>query len=275
MSRMPGQDAEDDRRTPAPARSVVVDRLVVAGIAVWLVGIEVARQLTDSFVVNIALLSVFAVVAAAYRFGWPGALGSAVAATALFVLDRALLGVAVDDAIVGSAATRLVVYAALGLLLARLFARDRALTATVSTQRGEIDELGAIRQALVPADARPVAGVRAEVAFVPSGVATGDFSLVAGHHDGQVTVCVGDVAGHGEGAAARATYMRATLLALADQTTDSGELLRLANAATYDVLERAGEFAAATCVRVDPIGRRMDWASAGQAAPWVAGAPPR
>jgi len=252
-------------------RRGLVDRIVIAGIAAWLVGIELARALTESFVVNIALLSVFAVVAAAYRFGTAGALLAALAATALFVLDRVALGVALDDAIVGSAATRLIVYAAIGVLLARLFARERALTTTVTSQHGEIVELGAIRQALLPADARPVEGVRVELAFVPSGLAGGDFSLVAGHHDGRVTVCVGDVTGHGEGAAARATYMRATLLALADQTADSGELLRLANAATYDVLERAGELAAVTCVRVDPAAGRMDWASAGQSPPWLAG----
>jgi serine phosphatase RsbU (regulator of sigma subunit) len=92
------------------------------------------------------------------------------------------------------------------------------------------------------------------------------FELQTGH----IAAVVGDVAGHGVGAAALMAQMRNTLRAhLFSEVGLAESLHRLSNQLT---LQERGVFATVICVDIDPATGDVSWASAGHPAPILLGA---
>ncbi len=130
------------------------------------------------------------------------------------------------------------------------------------------EELEAIRAALTPAELPDLSGVDAAAAFVPSELGvSGDFYLLTNGPDGSTVAIVGDVVGHGPGAARLATFIRARFAAFAASTSDPAELLTLANAALVDRPRRERELVSAVCLRLAPDRETALWARAGHPPP--------
>jgi serine phosphatase RsbU (regulator of sigma subunit) len=126
------------------------------------------------------------------------------------------------------------------------------------------EELEEIRAALAPSALPELPGVDAAAAFVPSeyGV-SGDFYLLTNGPDNATVAIVGDVAGHGPGAARLATFVRARFAAYAASTSDPAELLTLANEALVERSRRSRELVSAICMRLPGDGSPVSWAVAG------------
>ncbi len=129
------------------------------------------------------------------------------------------------------------------------------LREVVAAQDRELAQLRALQEALTPAAITGTDRLDVASAFEPAehGVA-GDFFLVTNGPAGVVTVAVGDVVGHGLGAAERASFVRTSLAAFAGFTDDPQRLLELAN---YSLIERAGagaDFVTAVVAAFRPDG---------------------
>lgn len=130
------------------------------------------------------------------------------------------------------------------------------------------EELESIRAALAPADLPDLAGIDAGAAFVPSELGvSGDFYLLTNGPDGSAVAIVGDVVGHGPKAARLATFVRARFAALAANTSDPADLLKMANTALVDRPGREQELVSALCVRMRPGEETICWARAGHPPP--------
>ncbi|HWA53593.1 MAG TPA: hypothetical protein VG816_05410, partial [Solirubrobacterales bacterium] len=102
-------------------------------------------------------------------------------------------------------ALRLLAFAGVVAVVAALRERQQALERSA-------EELEAIRAALTPTALPRLPGIDAAAAFVSSehGV-SGDFYLLTNGPDRSAVAIVGDVVGHGPGAARLATFVRARL----------------------------------------------------------------
>jgi serine phosphatase RsbU (regulator of sigma subunit) len=162
---------------------------------------------------------------------------------------------------------------ALALLIRAVFLVGVALIASFLAERvrrleHSAEELEAIRAALTPADIPDLAGVEAGTAFVPSELGvSGDFYLLTNGPDGSAIAIVGDVVGHGPGAARLATFIRARLAAFAANSSDPAELLSLANTALLERPGRRQELVSALCVRMRSGEETVCWARAGHPPP--------
>jgi serine phosphatase RsbU (regulator of sigma subunit) len=83
--------------------------------------------------------------------------------------------------------------------------------------------------------------------------------------DGQVLLCVGDVAGHGVEAATAMVVLRNALRGLAMTGADPGQLLSWLNSVAFHLTDHVT--ATAVCAVYDPCTRRLRWARAGHLPP--------
>lgn len=128
------------------------------------------------------------------------------------------------------------------------------------------EELETIRAALAPTALPQLPGIDAAAAFAPSQLGvSGDFYLLTNGPDRSAVAIVGDVVGHGPGAARLATFVRARFAALTAGTSDPAELLNLANVALLDRPGHERELVSAVCLRLR--GDRLHWAVAGHPPP--------
>jgi serine phosphatase RsbU (regulator of sigma subunit) len=156
-------------------------------------------------------------------------------------------------------AVRMLAFA--GVILVVSILRERQLVLERSNE-----ELEEIRAALTPTALPRLPGLDAAAAFVPSehGV-SGDFYLLTNGPDRSAVAIVGDVVGHGPGAARLATFVRARFAALATGTSDPAELLTLVNAALADRAGHEKDVVSAACVRLRGVD--LHWAIAGHPLP--------
>lgn len=156
-------------------------------------------------------------------------------------------------------AIRMLAFAVVAAAVALL--RERQLTLERSAE-----ELEAIRAALTPAALPQLPKVDSAATFVASeyGV-SGDFYLLTNGRDGSAIAIVGDVVGHGPGAAQLATFVRARFAAFAAGTSDPAELLALANGALFERSGSAQELVSAVCLRL--CDGQLSWAIAGHPPP--------
>jgi serine phosphatase RsbU (regulator of sigma subunit) len=217
----------------------------------------------DSAGLGLSLPSVGPIALAAYCFGMRGALLTAAVATLLFALTSGLPG---HDAVVGTV-TRGTVFFGMGALVAELLRRTAEQSALIGEQRGEIEELRVLREALTPSSVPHTEGIDVATAYVAAeGAVAGDFFLVVAGPDGSTLLAVGDAVGHDVAAARRASFVRAVLATFAASTADPAQLLSLANTALMESGPDAPDFITAVCASLH--GDRLTWASAGHPAPW-------
>jgi serine phosphatase RsbU (regulator of sigma subunit) len=156
-------------------------------------------------------------------------------------------------------AVRVLAFSGVVVLVAILRERQLALEHSA-------EELEAIRAALAPAALPQLPGVDAAASFVPSELGvSGDFYLLTNGPDRSAVAIIGDVVGHGPGAARLATFVRARFAALAAGTSDPAELLTLVNGALADRSEGKRELVSAVCLRLR--GEDLHWAIAGHPPP--------
>ena len=148
-----------------------------------------------------------------------------------------------------------------GIVVIVSMLRQRQLALESSTE-----ELEAIRAALAPTALPQLPGIDAAAAFIPSehGV-SGDFYLLTNGPDRSAVAIVGDVVGHGPGAARLATFVRARFAALTAGTSDPAELLNFTNVALLDRPGHEKELVSAVCLRLR--GDELHWAIAGHPPP--------
>nr|BFD95596.1 SpoIIE family protein phosphatase [Kitasatospora sp. Xyl93] len=132
-----------------------------------------------------------------------------------------------------------------------------------------------LQQAILPAAPPPlgVTGLHAAVRYRPAGQRDrvgGDWYDVLVLPDRRVLLAVGDVAGHGVGAATGMVALRHALRGLAVTGAGPGRLLAWAN--TVALREPGQITATAVCVLLDPVGGELRWARAGHLPPIRLGA---
>ncbi|MFJ7906565.1 PP2C family protein-serine/threonine phosphatase [Kitasatospora sp. NPDC096204] len=132
-----------------------------------------------------------------------------------------------------------------------------------------------LQQAILPAAPPPlgVTGLHAAVRYRPAAKRDrvgGDWYDVLVLPDRRVLLAVGDVAGHGVGAATGMVALRHALRGLAVTGAGPGRLLAWAN--TVALREPGQVTATAVCVLLDPLGGELRWARAGHLPPIRLGA---
>jgi serine phosphatase RsbU (regulator of sigma subunit) len=156
-------------------------------------------------------------------------------------------------------------------LIARLRAEAGARDADLADLRErlasserELEDLRAIRDALTPPELPERPGIDLAAGFIPAAErVSGDFYLVAeGPRDSTVLV-VGDVVGHGLGAARRAAFTRTTFAATAPYSDDPCRLLDWTNAALRERSTTQIDFVTTACITYQPHERTLRWAYAG------------
>ena len=120
-----------------------------------------------------------------------------------------------------------------------------------------------IQQRLFPAESPNLPGFDIAGALYPAKATAGDYFDYIPMPDGCVGVVVGDVSSHGMGPALLMSETRACLRALAQASSDVGEILsrvnRMLTADTDDFY-----FVTLAMARIDPVKREMVYGSAGQ-----------
>ncbi|MFJ9777086.1 SpoIIE family protein phosphatase [Kitasatospora sp. NPDC101157] len=126
-----------------------------------------------------------------------------------------------------------------------------------------------LQQAILPAEPPlNVTGLRAAVRYRPAAKRDrvgGDWYDVLSLPDKRVLLAVGDVAGHGVGAATGMVALRHALRGLAVTGAGPAQLLEWAN--TVALREPGQVTATAVCVLLDPAGGELRWARAGHLPP--------
>lgn len=251
-----------------PVREVSAGAMVALLLAVvTVVGIEVADPGW-----GFAFYAVVPVVLAAFWFGRSGALLTAAAGAVIYPLGELLRQSQSwhDVQLWLATANRLVVFSLVAITVAGLLDRDRRYRTEIDRQKRQLDELGPMREALIPAEFPHRPGLELATAFVPvDGSAVGDFLLVMEGPVNSTTIVVGDVVGHGFEAARRAAFVRAVLATFAPFNSDPAQLLQLANTALTKRLDARPGVVTAVGVNITPIGGRLSWACAGRSAPWL------
>lgn len=141
--------------------------------------------------------------------------------------------------------------------------RTRAAEIELAVTRAHLDIARQIQQSLLPQGPLALAGVRVAGRCVPAVAVGGDYFGYFPSGRNGIDSFIGDVSGHGVGAAllmaeARTTFMAQRLIA----PGAAGMLARL-NELLHDDLDRAGLFMTACCATFDATTRELAYANAG------------
>ncbi|HUP06188.1 MAG TPA: SpoIIE family protein phosphatase [Caldimonas sp.] len=158
-------------------------------------------------------------------------------------------------------------------MAARLQARERDLRAAEEKARiaevelavtgAQLEIAKQIQQALLPHDQLTSGGVRYAGRCIPAAAVGGDYFGYFARAGNRVDSFVGDVSGHGVGAALLMAEARTTFLAERLSSSSAADLLAKLNALLYDDLDRAGHFMTACCATFDATRRELSYANAG------------
>jgi serine phosphatase RsbU (regulator of sigma subunit) len=158
-------------------------------------------------------------------------------------------------------------------MAATLKARDRDLRVAEEKARAAQVELAVtsahleiakqIQQALLPQDQLTAGGVRYAGRCLPAAAVGGDYFGYFARAGNRVDSFVGDVSGHGVGAALLMAEARTTFLAERLSSSSAADLLAKLNALLHDDLDRAGHFMTACCATFDAARHELSYANAG------------
>jgi len=240
-------------------RALIVVALLAGVFTLWVIAGDPA--------IGVGFLYLLPTVLGALWFGRLVGVAVGAAGAALFLVGAVFQP---QDHLVSATLVRLAVFCSVGYAFAYLSRRAGILTGRLNVQQRELDELRALRTALVPPEVPDQPAVELATCFVPAQErVAGDFFVVNGGPRDATVVVVGDVVGKGLEAARLATFVRATLSAHAGYNDDPCQLLELANAA---LVERAGtseNFVTAACVVYRPAEASLSWALAGHPPPML------
>ncbi len=200
-----------------------------------LAGVFALRAIVGDPAIGVGFLYVVPTLLAALWFGRLAGLAVGAVGAGLFLIGALFQP---QDNLVSATLLRLVVFCSVGYAFAFLSRRTRILSGRLNVQQRELEELRALRSALVPPEVPDRPAVELATCFVPAQErVAGDFFVINEGPEDATVVVVGDVVGKGVEAARLAAFVRATLAAYASYNDDPCQLLELANAA---LVERIG-----------------------------------
>ena len=141
--------------------------------------------------------------------------------------------------------------------------RTRAAEVELAVTKAHIDIARKIQQSLLPEDPLTLAGVRFSGRCIPAAEVGGDYFGYFANGESGVDSLIGDVSGHGVGAAllmasARTTFMSARLV-----EESAAAILSRLNDQLHDDLDHADLFMTASCTTFDVATRELRYANAG------------
>jgi sigma-B regulation protein RsbU (phosphoserine phosphatase) len=144
-------------------------------------------------------------------------------------------------------------------------AEERTRTAEIelAVTRAHLDIAKQIQQSLLPEDPLTLAGVRFAGRCIPAGDVGGDYFGYFPRGRNSVDSFVGDVSGHGVGAALLMAEARTTFMAERLVAPSAAQILAKLNGLLHDDLDRAGLFMTACCATFDGGTRELSYANAG------------
>jgi len=123
-----------------------------------------------------------------------------------------------------------------------------------------------ILESLLPPDPTGIAGFDVAGRSIPAESAAGDYYDLVRCGDGRLGIVVGDVTGHGIGPAMIMTGARSALRTMFADDRDEADILERLNRRLSEDLADDMFMSMMVC-RLDPGGRRLTWANAGQSSP--------
>jgi serine phosphatase RsbU (regulator of sigma subunit) len=158
-------------------------------------------------------------------------------------------------------------------MAATLQARDRELRSAeekrrvaeveLAVTRAHLDIAKQIQQTLLPQGPLTLGGVRYAGRCVAAAAVGGDYFGYFPRPESGVDSFVGDVSGHGVGAALLMAEARTTFLAERLASSSAADILAKVNALLHEDLDRAGLFMTACCATFDASDRELRYANAG------------
>jgi sigma-B regulation protein RsbU (phosphoserine phosphatase) len=147
--------------------------------------------------------------------------------------------------------------------------RTRAAEVQLAVTKAHIDIARKIQQSLLPDDPLSLAGVRFAGRCIPAADVGGDYFGYFANGESGVDSLIGDVSGHGIGAAllmaeARTTFMTARLV-----EESAAAVLSKLNVLLHDDLDHAQLFMTACCMTFDATTSELSYANAGHPAALV------
>jgi sigma-B regulation protein RsbU (phosphoserine phosphatase) len=162
-------------------------------------------------------------------------------------------------------------------MAATLQERERALRAAeektrkaeveLAVTRAHMDIAKQIQRSLLPEDPLACGCVQYAGRCIPAGAVGGDYFGYFPRGAGGVDSLIGDVSGHGVGAALIMAEARTMFMAERLAAPSAAELLRKLNGLLHDDLECAGYFITACCAIFDAPTRTLSYANAGHPPP--------
>ncbi len=232
-----------------------------------LAGVFALRAIVGDPAIGVGFLYVVPTLLAALWFGRLAGLAVGAVGAGLFLIGALFQP---QDNLVSATLLRLVVFCSVGYAFAFLSRRTRILSGRLNVQQRELEELRALRSALVPPEVPDRPAVELATCFVPAQErVAGDFFVINEGPEDATVVVVGDVVGKGVEAARLAAFVRATLAAYASYNDDPCQLLELANAALVERIGTSENFVTAACIVYRPADGSVSWALAGHPPPML------
>jgi len=147
--------------------------------------------------------------------------------------------------------------------------RTRAAEVELAVTRAHSDIARKIQQSLLPEDPLTLRGVRFAGRCVPAAEVGGDYFGYFARGESGVDTLIGDVSGHGVGAALMMAAARTTFMSARLAEQGASALLSQLNAQLHDDLDHADLFMTASCTTFDAATRELRYANAGHPAALV------
>ena len=141
--------------------------------------------------------------------------------------------------------------------------KTRAAEVELAVARAHMDIAQQIQRSLLPQAPLSLAGMRVAGRCLPAAQVGGDYFGYFPRGQSGVDSFVGDVSGHGVGAALLMAEARMTFLAERLAEPDAAQILVRLNELLHDDLDRAGHFITACCATFDAKSRVLKYANAG------------
>jgi serine phosphatase RsbU (regulator of sigma subunit) len=141
--------------------------------------------------------------------------------------------------------------------------KTRAAEVELAVTRAHLDIARQIQQALLPQVPLTLGNVRLAGRCMPAAAVGGDYFGYFPRAGNGVDSFVGDVAGHGVGAALLMAEARTTFLAERLASSSAADILGKLNALLYEDLDRSRMFMTACCATFDAAKRELSYANAG------------
>ena len=141
--------------------------------------------------------------------------------------------------------------------------KTRAAEVELAVARAHMDIARQIQRSLLPQAPLALAGMRVAGRCLPAAEVGGDYFGYFPRGQRGVDSFVGDVSGHGVGAALLMAEARITFLAERLVEPDAAQILVRLNELLHDDLDRAGHFITACCATFDAATRELKYANAG------------